>query len=73
MFFNKQWNSSVRFCRWPIVILFMCWFIFATKQAMLIGPLTEEESFIDKSHPSTIITNIIKDNFTQSDDTYLTV
>ena len=64
MIFNKQWNSSVRFCRWPIVILFTCWFIYAGKQAMLIGPLTEEESFIDKNHPSTIITNIIKNNFT---------
>ena len=40
---------------------------------MLIGPLTEEEAFTDETHPSTIITNIIKDNFTQSDDTYLTV
>jgi hypothetical protein len=39
----------------------------------LIGPLTEEEVFIDKNHPSTIIANIMKDNFTQSDDTFLEV
>jgi len=46
------------------VILFVCWFIFAGKEAIKIGPLTEEENFIEKSHPSMIIENIMKDNFT---------
>jgi len=46
------------------VFVFTCWFIFAAKQAIKIGPLTEEENFIDKNHPSTIIADIMKDNFT---------
>jgi len=28
-------------------MVFILWFIYASQKAMLIGPLTEEESFID--------------------------
>jgi hypothetical protein len=55
------------------VIIFVIWFAFAGSKAMLIGPLTEEEDFVDPSHPSTIISNIMKNNFSASDDSYLGV
>jgi len=34
------------------VILFAIWFAYAGSKAALIGPLTEEEAFIDPNHPS---------------------
>lgn len=27
--FNGYWNSAVKVCRWPIVVVFFCWFVFA--------------------------------------------
>jgi hypothetical protein len=55
------------------VIIFVVWFSFAGSKAMLIGPLTEEENFIDPTHPSFIIANIVKENFTANGDSFLQV
>jgi hypothetical protein len=53
-FFNLQWNSTVRKFRWVIVALATLWSAFAIYMSTRLGPMTEQEDFVTKDHPSQI-------------------
>lgn len=46
-FFDQKLNNFVYKFRIPIAILSVIWFVIATEQALLIGPQTKPEEFVD--------------------------
>ena len=54
-FFDGPLNKFVYKNKVPIVFVSIVWFIYASTQAALLGPQTEQEEFIDSEHPAVVV------------------
>lgn len=44
--FETKWNNMIKVAKYPIIVIYMFWVIYATSQAFQISPLTEREKFV---------------------------
>jgi predicted RND superfamily exporter protein len=63
LFFEEKWNWAVRYFRWLIVIIFLCWTGFACSIAKDISPLTKMEKFFKDDHYISQVEQILSNEF----------
>ena len=62
-FFEQSWNTTVRFFRWLIVLLFLGWTGYACYIAKDISPLTENEQFFQEDHYLPTVAKVLREEF----------
>lgn len=67
-FFDQKLNNFVYKFRIPIAILSVIWFVIATEQALLIGPQTKPEEFVDPESEIMISYTIMINDFDASEN-----
>lgn len=67
-FFGNQWNDGVKMLKFPIIIITIIWLVVAGYFASKLGPLTEQEKFVDDSHPVQRPLTVLANDFNTRSD-----